>query len=120
MTIIACNEPVITPGSVQFSADEFLALYLLTCHITKLLNGEGATPASGAVGRVAQGTEGTVTAALEWEGTGGPSQAWYLQTQYGATFWQLTSRFRQHRYHAPRRDFGFFGDGSNWGGGCGC
>ncbi len=161
MTIIGCIEPAITPGSVQFSAAEFLGLYpqftpqasflqanfniaaiqldntctskvqdaptrqtllyLLTAHITQLLNGVGSTPPSGLVGRLADGTEGSVSASTEWDAKGGPGQAYYLQTQFGAQYWQLTAKFRTARYHAPRRHYDdFFGGGDNWGGGCGC
>lgn len=146
MTVIAGNSFVATPGTVQFSASEFLALYpqftpqnvgavlqnnfnlattqlnntisspvydanlrqtllyLLTAHITKLLNGEGATAASGAVGRVSDGTEGSVSATLEYESAGGPSQAYYIQTSYGALYWQSTARFRTMKYVAPSWD----------------
>lgn len=86
-------------------------LYLLTAHITQLLNGVGSTPATGLVGRVSDGSEGSVSVSTEYDASGGPSQAYYLQTPFGVTFWQATAPFRQARYipecrSAPFEDFG--------------
>ncbi len=75
-------------------------LYLLTCHITKLLNGEGSTPATGLVGRIADATEGTVSASVEYDAQGG---AYYLQTQYGVTYWQATAPYRQAKHVRAHR-----------------
>lgn len=76
-------------------------LYLLTAHITKLLNGEGSTAATGQVGRLSDAGEGAVSATLEYEGNDNPSRAYYIQTQYGALYWQSTARWRRAKYIAP-------------------
>jgi hypothetical protein len=108
-------------------------LYLLTCHITQLLNGIGSTAATGVVGRIADASEGSVSVSAEWEAVGGPSQAGFLQTQWGAQFWALTAQFRTMRYipspqaacYAPLGPYvgpGYpWNGGSSWpwgGGGC--
>lgn len=92
-------------------------LYFATAHVAALAGypvaaGGSAAP-SGVVGRVSSATEGSVSVSSDW-GSVSNSQAWWLQTQYGATFWQLTAAFRTMRYVAPppryfgpaRRGFG--------------
>ncbi len=114
-----------------------LLLNMMTAHIVKLyapqINGQpdtgtGSQPAPGQVGRVASATEGSVTISLEV-----PNQpqaaAWYLQTQYGFSFWSATARYRTARYVPgnPMRPafgtglgapyvgpFGYFGGRGNW------
>ena len=68
----------------------------------------GATTPSppGMVGRVSRATEGTVSVESDY-GTVGENQAWWIQTQYGATFWQMTRWLRTARYVPARpRYFG--------------
>lgn len=75
-------------------------LNLLTAHITAILNGANGQPPSGGVGRVASATEGSVTATLDM----GPvtnSEAFFIQTQWGAMYWAATARFRTAFYVAP-------------------
>lgn len=111
-----------TCGSrIQDAPTRQTLLYLLTCHITALLNGVGSTPATGAVGRLSDATEGSVSASLEYLANGGPSQAYYIQTQWGAQYWQCTAPFRQARYVAPCYGSAGWPGPSPYGyGGCGC
>ena len=70
-----------------------------------------STPApSGTVGRVASASEGSVSASLDY-GAVSSSAAWWVQTQYGATFWQLSRSFRtmQYRPAAPYNFGPFYG-----------
>lgn len=64
------------------------AIYLnmLTAHIVKLAT-------SALVGRINQATEGSVTVSAEM-GPATNTSAWYMQTQYGASYWQATASFR--------------------------
>lgn len=86
-------------------------LNYVTAHLASLggypLAAEGSTPApSGVVGRVSSATEGSVSVSTDY-GAVRESQAWWLQSQYGATFWQLTRSLRTMRYvPAPPRYFG--------------
>ena len=80
-------------------------LNLLTAHVTKLANGtnDGAgniVPPSGLVGRVSNAVEGTVRVTVEMGGDS-PSVAWFNQTQYGASYWAATIRYRTFRYQPP-------------------
>lgn len=82
-------------------------LNLLTAHITALLNGttnaQGQLiPASGLVGRISSGTQGSVTVQTEFK-TDSEAAAYYTQTQWGATYWQSTAIFRTFRYVSGSR-----------------
>jgi hypothetical protein len=73
-------------------------LWLLTAHIAYLsgaLN-PGGTP--GLVGRVSGATEGSVTISTEMPMT--PNSAWFLQTAWGAQYWQATLKYRSFNYRA--------------------
>ncbi|GBR56493.1 DUF4054 domain-containing protein [Gluconobacter sphaericus] len=73
-------------------------LNLLTAHIAQLMlpvsaGGNGA----GTVGRVASASEGSTSIGLDM-GSQSVSAAWFMQTQYGAMFWQATAYLRQMRF----------------------
>lgn len=99
-------------------------LNLLTAHIAALMFGENGNPPAGIVGRIDKAQEGSVSVSADM-GTVVYGQAYYLQTQWGAMYWQSTARFRQMIYvPAPPvcADFGV--NGGPYGilptGGCGC
>jgi len=93
-------------------------LNLLVAHITALRNGVSGQPPQGIVGRINTATEGTVSVGAEFL-TLTASQAWYVQTQSGAMFWQATASYRgMHYVPGPR-----FGSGvgvGGWPGRCDC
>lgn len=65
------------------------------------------------VGRVSSATEGSVSVSLDM-GAVAENAAWWMQTQYGATFWNMTRALRTVHYRpaAPRYfgpAFGFIG-----------
>lgn len=72
-----------------------MLLWMLVAHMATLQGNidEGNT----GVGRVSSATEGTVSVALDY-GTMGNSERWYLQTPYGAEYWQFTKKFRTINY----------------------
>lgn len=76
-------------------------LYLLTAHLTALAQGAGGSSPSGIVGRVNDATEGSVSVSAEYASVISQSMAYFIQTQYGALFWQLTSPYRTMRYVPP-------------------
>jgi len=92
-----------TTSRVHDLTKRALLLDLLTAHLAQLggvLNAAGA--AQNPVGRVSSASEGSVSASFD----AGPvtnSQAWYLQTQYGALYWQATALFRAFRYSPNNR-----------------
>lgn len=80
-------------------------LDLLTAHLTFLNNGtnDGAgnvTPPYSVVGRISQATEGSVSASVEYNAPANASQAWLIQTKYGAEYWSATAKYRTMRYIA--------------------
>lgn len=80
-------------------------LNVLVAHITALLQGVNGAPAAGVVGRVASAGQGTVNVGVEFLGT--LNEQWYLQTQWGVLFWQLTAQLRTFHYiPAPAQCYG--------------
>jgi len=70
-------------------------LYLLVAHIATITRmAEKGNPV---VGRISNATEGTVSVSLDY-GTMGNNERWYLQTPWGAMYWQLTKRYRSAVY----------------------
>jgi hypothetical protein len=79
-----------------------ILLNMLVAHIAAL---NGATPAGagGLVGRISTATEGSVTINAEFQTPG--TAAWFVQTKYGAAFWQATAVYRTMRYAPGPRPF---------------
>jgi hypothetical protein len=85
-----------------------LLLDLLTAHITLLNNGTSSSSGvvsapSGLVGRISGATEGSVSVTADYAGITTPTQAYLMQTQYGAQYYQATARYRTALYLAPFR-----------------
>lgn len=77
-------------------------LNLLVAHIATLWpTAASAGSGGGIVGNVTSATEGTVSVSAAWASQVSQSMAYFIQTQFGALFWQLTSPFRSFRYVAP-------------------
>jgi len=82
---------------VQDVGQRGVLLNMLTAHLAALYSGVSGRPPVGVVGRINSATEGSVTVAADM----GPvtnSQAWYLQTKYGAQYWAATAQYRQMVY----------------------
>lgn len=71
-----------------------MLLFLLVRHFAAL-NERAAQ--GGLVGRIASAAEGSVSVSADM-GAVGSNAAWYLQTPHGATYWQLTAKYRRFRY----------------------
>jgi hypothetical protein len=79
-------------------------LYLLTSHIAWLMaprDSSGNIAATGSpeaslVGMIKSASEGSVSVGTDMGdlNAGSPSQAWYMQTRYGAQFWAFTAAYR--------------------------
>jgi Protein of unknown function (DUF4054) len=94
-----------------------LGLYLLTAHIAALNSPIGGQPSSTLVGRISNATQGSVTVAAEWDGSGTPGESWFTQTKYGAEYWTLSARTRTAYYIArPTRVPYSFVNGGRFGG----
>lgn len=71
-----------------------MLLFLLVRHFAALAE---RAAQGGLVGRIASASEGSVSVSADMGAVGG-NAAWYLQTPHGATFWQLTAKYRRFRY----------------------
>lgn len=69
-----------------------ILLDLLVAHQSEL-----STRGNGSVGRPNSGSEGSVSFSLDMVTTG--NSQWFLQTQWGATFWQATAKYRTARIY---------------------
>jgi Protein of unknown function (DUF4054) len=75
-------------------------LNMLTAHIACLSGALSVNVSALPVGRTSQAAEGSVSASFEYMQPG--TQAWFVQTQYGAAFYQATSSLRGFRYAVSR------------------
>ncbi|MEG6001016.1 DUF4054 domain-containing protein [Enterobacter hormaechei] len=91
-------------------------LNMLVAHIAALNSGVGGQKPSGLVGRVASASEGSVSVSTG-EVPVSPSSWWYLQTPYGAAYWQATAAYRTVRYvpgASPSNYPGHYYRRANW------
>lgn len=72
-------------------------LWLLTAHLAALNSGVNGQTPSQLVGRINNASEGSVSVAADY-GAQPATAAWYLQTKYGAEYWQLTASIRAIQY----------------------
>jgi hypothetical protein len=95
-------------------------LNMLVAHIAVLNGAFDPAGEAAPVGRVSSGSEGSISASFDYTSTPGTEQ-WYLQTQYGATYWLATAPYRLFSYvpgDQPVFDIGYGmgGQGSGlWG-----
>lgn len=103
---------------VQDVGQRGLLLNMLTAHITAINAGVNGQAPSGIVGRINSAAEGSVSVGAAMEGVPGTA-AWFMQTPYGASYWQATARYRTMRY-VPGRSYpstisaNFFGSSFPW------
>lgn len=94
-------------GRVRSVGAQTALLYMLTAHLAQLSFGADGESPSGLVGRIASATQGSVTVSTDYPAT--PNSAWFVQTPYGANFWQATAAYRS--VAAYRRGPSRFGNG---------
>lgn len=79
---------------VEKPEEREMLLFLLVRHFAALAE---RAAQGGLVGRIASAAEGSVSVSADMGAAIG-NAAWYLQTPYGATYWQLTAKYRRFRY----------------------
>lgn len=80
-----------------------MLLSMLVAHIACLYSGANGQSPSGLVGRIDSASEGSVSVHADMPGVTANS-AWYMQTKYGADYWNATAPFRTFQYisgHSP-------------------
>lgn len=109
---ILCANSLTNPVYVQTCSVNILrtVIYLLTAHIGWInapRDASGNPAANGAapsplVGRIDSAAEGSVNVHADMgdANAGSPSQAWYMQTRYGAEYWAMTAFARTAQYSA--------------------
>ncbi len=85
----------VTDGSV--GGLRSMLLNMLTAHIAALNSGVNGVAPSQLVGRIDQASEGSVSVHADMGAIPGTA-AWYMQTKYGAAYWQATATYRTMRY----------------------
>lgn len=80
---------------VSSITERTLLLSLLVAHVAKMRL--SAASGGGLVGRVSSATEGSVSVSADMGPTTN-TQAWYIQTTYGADYWALTAKYRTFHY----------------------
>ncbi len=81
------------------------------------------SPPLGIVGRINNAAEGDVSVSSEWSAPPNASQAYFVQTKYGAQYWTMTARYRTAQFiPAPASAYnplpglgGFRTPGGPWG-----
>lgn len=91
-------------GPISDPARQKTLLYLLTAHLAAMTTGVNGQAPSGVVGRVSSASEGSVSISTEYTASAG--SAWFLQTPWGALYWQLTASLRTMRYVGGPTRFG--------------
>ena len=77
-----------------------LFLNMITAHIMVLNYGRDGQKPSGVVGRIKSAGQGSVNVQAEMDSPAG-SQAWWNQTQYGASYWQASKPYKLAFYVPP-------------------
>lgn len=91
---------------IQDAVVRMSLLYTLTAHCLLIDRGTNdgngnITLPQGIVGRIANATEGSVSVASEYNNDVTQSEAYFIQTKYGAKFWQQTAWVRTMHYVGP-------------------
>lgn len=91
---------------VQDANTRLILLYLLTAHlcVINLGTNDGAgnvTTPQGIVGRISDAAEGSVSVHADYSSEVTQSEAYFIQTKYGAQFWQSTAQYRTMMYIPP-------------------
>lgn len=73
-----------------------MLLMLLMRHFAAL---DERASQGGMVGRISSATEGSVSVSADLGGVSG-NATWYMQTPWGANYWQMTAKYRGFRYVA--------------------
>lgn len=74
-----------------------LYLNMLVAHLAALNFGENGQPPAPLVGRINSASEGSVSVSAEM-GLPSNTSAWFMQTRYGAAFYQATATYRTFQY----------------------
>jgi hypothetical protein len=80
------NDPTLSGGQVT------AMMNLMVAHLVAINNRDASI-----VGRISQGTQGSVAVATDYP-VKGTTEAWWGQTQYGAELWRMMAPYRTMQY----------------------
>jgi hypothetical protein len=89
------DSSLVTDASV--GGQRYMMLNMITAHIAALNSGVNGVAPSSLVGRIDQASEGSVSVHADMGLVAG-SQAWWMQTKYGAAYWAASAAYRTMRY----------------------
>lgn len=95
-------------GPVTDAETQTCLLNLMVAHICAILYGVNGNQPSELVGRITDATEGSVSVSADFPTT--PNNAWFVQTPWGAMFYQMCAPYRTMRYVPGNCGSGFYGD----------
>lgn len=106
-------------SAVQDANVRMSLLYTLTAHVMLLDRGtnDGAgnvTPPQSTVGRIDSAQQGSVSGSFAYNNDVTQSEAYFIQTKYGAKFWQQTVSYRTGGVYVGAPSFGPNGPGFPW------
>lgn len=103
-------------GPVPTAAVQSTLLNMLTAHIAaRYATINGQVPST-LVGRISDASEGSVSVKADYAEATPGSMAWYIQTKYGADYWQASAPYRTMRYRPGPGTGGVVGGGWPYGG----
>lgn len=88
----------VVPADAVTYQPRLMLLGMLTAHIAALNAPKNGR--EGLVGRISSATQGSVSVATD-NGAQPGTAAWFQQTQYGASYWTATARYRTFRQVRP-------------------
>jgi len=99
------TSPVQDPGTQK------VLMHMLTAHLAELYDATSARGSQALVGRITDASEGTVKVHADMGPVPGTA-AWFLQTKYGASFWQAVRPYLGFRYRGAPRPASFLPGGN--------
>ena len=103
-------------GPVSSAAIQANLMNLATAHVAQLFapTSTGQNPPT-IVGRISNASEGSVSVATQYDAP--QAASWWLQTPFGAAWWEATRGYRTMRYvPGPRRRFNWPWGAGQWSG----
>jgi|SRR5580700_1223699 hypothetical protein len=110
-------------GPVTNAQSQTTLLSLALAHLCFIYLGTNTQPAAQTVGRINSASEGSVAVTTDYGANVSQSMAFWIQTKYGALYWQMTSVYRTMRWipnPRPAITSNIYGPGPGpWGNGWG-
>lgn len=94
------SDCALIPADPTTYQPRLMLLNMVVAHIAYLNGAANGGVPTGLVGRISDASEGSVSVKADY-GTQAASAAFWLQSPYGAAYWQATAPYRTARYIPP-------------------